>query len=205
MCINFETSFVSLVIGEFVGLFLILENKNNSNNYEKICIGLFVMFYSLIQFFELMLYKNKCNNSIVYKNLLILNLSFQGLLFFVLMSLIMKINKIFIILCCLTLFLIIYQLITNFTDENLISCNSNCLGLNWNFMSNNNISINLGIMYFIIFFWIFTENSSKFILNVGLILFGTLIFSFFIQNSFNNSPSIWCMSSAIASPLFLLL
>ncbi len=205
MCINFETSLVSLAIGEFVGLFLIFENKNTSDNYEKICIGLFVMFYSLVQFYELMIYKNNCNNSIIYKNLLILNLAFQGLVFFILMSFVIKVNKIFLILCCLTLFLIIYQILINTFDENKIECNNDGLGLKWNFMLDKNISINLGIMYFIMFFWIFTENSNKFIMNVGSILFGTLLLSYFVQKSSDNPPSIWCMSSAIASPLFLLL
>lgn len=206
MCINFETSLVSFLIGEFVGLYLVFNQDKNVDSYqEKICIGLFVMFYTLIQFFEMILYKNNCSNSLVYKDLLILNLGFQGLVFFILMSLIFKINKIFIILCCLISFLIIYQVIINFNDENIIECGTNGLGLKWNFIKNENISFNLGIMYFIIFFWIFTQNTNKFILNVGIILFGTLVFSYFIQNFSNNPPSIWCMSSAIAAPLILLL
>ena len=46
MCINAETSLLSLLIGQTAGLILL------SKNIERQMIGAFIMFYSLIQYFE---------------------------------------------------------------------------------------------------------------------------------------------------------
>ena len=51
MCINAETSLASFAIGEIAGL-LLLASKNN----DKKVIGLFIMFYSLVQLFEYNIY-----------------------------------------------------------------------------------------------------------------------------------------------------
>ena len=77
--------------------------------------------------------------------------------------------------------------------------------LKWNFLeSNSNISIGLSLMYFAMFLWIFTQSDSNYIKYVGFVLLGTFIFSYFVLSGKANSPSIWCLSSAIAAPLFLL-
>jgi hypothetical protein len=116
------------------------------------------------------------------------------------MSFLYKLNIIYLIICGLVSFIIILEIFTNPTD---ITLNENS-GLKWNFMTNKNISINLGIMYFTIFFWIFTQSISNFIKYIGVILLSTFIFSYYLQSIKINSPSIWCMSSAIVAPLFLL-
>ena len=54
MCIDSQTSLASFIIGEIAGLLLVLTGKK-----EKQVIGLFIMFYSLVQLFEYNIYKSK--------------------------------------------------------------------------------------------------------------------------------------------------
>lgn len=208
MCINYETSLASFLIGELSGLALILfncsETDTKSIDYEKIFIGLFVMFYTMIQFFELRIYQTN-NSDMIAKKLLLLNLGFQGLLFFVLMSLLYKINGIYIWICGLVSFIIVIETIFGFDSQDIELSESKCL--KWNFMKNDKISLSLGLMYLTMFFWIFVEPNSNFIKYIGFVLLFTLVLSYFIFNNIYtnvNSPSIWCLSSAIAAPLFIL-
>ena len=208
MCINYETSLASFLIGELSGLALILfncsETDTKSIDYEKIFIGLFVMFYTMIQFFELRIYQTN-NSDMISKKLLLLNLGFQGLLFFVLMSLLYKINGIYIWICGLVSFIIVIETIFGFDSQDIELSESKCL--KWNFMKNDKISLSLGLMYLTMFFWIFVEPNSNFIKYIGFVLLFTLVLSYFIFNNIYtnvNSPSIWCLSSAIAAPLFIL-
>ena len=208
MCINYETSLASFLIGELSGLALILfncsETDTKSIDYEKIFIGLFVMFYTMIQFFELRIYQTN-NSDMIAKKLLLLNLGFQGLLFFVLMSLLYKINGIYIWICGLVSFIIVIETIFGFDSQNIELTKFKCL--KWNFMKNDKISLSLGLMYLTMFFWIFVEPNSNFIKYIGFVLLFTLVLSYFIFNNIYtnvNSPSIWCLSSAIAAPLFIL-
>jgi hypothetical protein len=202
MCVNYQTSIAAFVIGEITGLILIFDQDKSSTNYDKIFIGLFVMFYSLIQFFELMLYLNKSNdNNQIYKKMLALNLGFQGLVFFLLASYIYKVNSIYLIICGMVSFLIMLSVFQN--DIGISFTESNCL--RWDFLSNlPNINISLSLMYFIIFLWVFTESNSEYIKYIGFVLLGTFIFSYYILSGKANSPGLWCLSSAIAAPLFLL-
>ncbi len=160
------------------------------------------MFYTLIQFFELTLYLSKDNsNNQTYKKMLALNLGFQGLFFFIVASFLFKINSIYLIICALISFIIMLSVFENNIDISFTE--SNCL--KWNFLdSKSNISVSLGLMYFMIFLWVFAESNSNYIKYVGLILLGTFIFSYFVLSGKANSPGLWCLSSAIAAPLFLL-
>lgn len=201
MCINAETSLGALLLGIFTGTILIIDQESNKLDYEKILIGIFVIFFSLIQLFEYKIYLNKHEQNIIYKNLLLLNLGFQGLVFFILMSFIYKINGIYLLICGLTSFIIIIEIIINQVEITLNE--TKCV--NWDFMSNNNhISKLLFIMYFVMFFWIFVEPNSNYLKYIGYIFLSTLIFSYFIQDYKINKPSIWCLTSAIAAPFFLL-
>lgn len=202
MCVNYQTSLAAFVIGEITGLILIFDQDKSSTNYDKILIGLFVMFYSLIQFLELMLYLNNSNeNNQIYKKMLVLNLGFQGLVFFLLASYIYKVNSIYLIICGLVSFLIILSVFEN--DIGISFTESNCL--KWDFLiDSSNIRISLGLMYFIIFLWIFVEANSDYIKYIGFVLLGTFIFSYYILSGKANSPGLWCLSSAIAAPIFLL-
>ncbi len=200
MCINYQTSLGALMIGEVTGLILILDQDQINTNYDKIFIGLFVMFYSLIQFFELMIYINPVTKNQIYKKMLVLNLGFQGLLFFLIASYIYKINSIYLVMCGLVSFIIMLNVFENNIDINFT--NTQCL--KWDFLSSSNINVSLGIMYFAMFLWIFTESNSYYIKYIGVILLSTFLFSYFLQYDKTNSPGIWCLSSAIAAPLFLL-
>jgi hypothetical protein len=48
-------------------------------------------------------------------------------------------------------------------------------------MEDKNINILLGLMYFIMFMWIFTNNDKK-IFKVGVLLLSTFIFSYYTKN-----------------------
>jgi len=207
MCINYETSLISLIIGEMSGLTLILLSYLDSNaeliEYEKLLIGLFVMFYTIVQFCELKIYQT-ANSDIFAQKLLILNLGFQGLVFFILMSFIYKIHGIYIMICGLVSFIIILEVLFEYNSLDIELTSNKCL--KWNFLANNKISFSLGVMFATIFFWIFFEPNSDFIKYIGFIVLFTFIFSYFILNNLVpnvNSPSIWCLSSAVAAPLFV--
>lgn len=202
MCVNYQTSLAAFVFGEITGLILIFDQDKLSTNYDKIFIGLFVMFYSLIQFFELMLYLNKSNdNNQIYKKMLALNLGFQGLVFFLLASYIYKVNSIYLIICGLVSFIVMLSVFEN--DIGISFTESNCL--KWDFLiDSSNIKISLGLMYFLIFLWMFVEVNSEYIKYIGFVLLGTFLFSYFVLSGKSNSPGLWCLSSAIAAPLFLL-
>lgn len=200
MCINYQTSLVAFLIGELSGILLVF--CNDSHSFESVLIGLFVMFYSLIQFFEMLIHKKKNSNSdSLYKKLLLINLGFQGLVFFILMRFSYSINPIYIIICIIISLYILYWSLTN--DVEIEFNTTKCL--EWKFMSEDNISNILGLMYLIMFFWIFTEVPNGFIKSSGYILLTTCIMSYFLTNTMINSPSIWCMSSAIIAPVLLLL
>lgn len=200
MCINYQTSLGALLFGEIAGLILIINQGQKFNDLEKIFVGLFVMFYSLIQLCELQIYLNIPEKNSIYNKLLVINLAFQGLLFFVLMSWIYKINGIYLMICGLVSLIILLDVITNSTQISFT--NSNCL--KWDFINRKNIYIPLGLMYCTMFFWIFVEPNSNFIKYIGLVLLITFIFSYFLIEGKFNSPGLWCLSSAIAAPLFLL-
>jgi hypothetical protein len=189
MCINAETSLLSFIIGELCGLTLLTKNK------EKQILGTFVMFYSLVQLFEYKIYKNENIN--LNSRLLLLNLGFQGLFLFLLLSKFCEVNKIYIIVCALIALYILYKATKkNFKNATIDNC------MEWNFMEND-VSFVLLIMYGILIFWMLTNNCNKYFNEAGYFFVGTLLISYTLTNK--NSPSFWCMSSAILAPIFLLL
>lgn len=106
----------------------------------------------------------------------------------------------------ISLVIVIYSLSSTFQKAEF---SNDCL--KWKFMSNSIVYIPLGIMYTIMFFWIFTDKETikpnidkSFIFDSSLVLFLTYLFS--EQMKFNcNMPSMWCLSSAISAPIFTLL
>ena len=194
MCINANTSIASFLIGEICGLILLTKSK------DKQILGLFVMFYTLVQLFEYNIYNG--NSAELNSRLLLLNLGFQGLVFFVLVNQICDVNKIYLIITGLiTLFILYKSLLSDFNSATLNTC------LKWNFIDKE-ISLLLTIMYGAIFYWLFSdkiciENYSKFFDIASYYFGGTAILSFILSQR-ENSPSFWCMSSAILAPLLLL-
>jgi hypothetical protein len=192
MCINAETSLLSFLIGEMSGLVLL------TKDVEHQMIGLFVMFYSLVQFFEFNIYNG--NKVEMNSRLLLLNLGFQGLVFFILINQICEINKFYIFISVIIVFLILMEAFSdNFNSVSIETC------AKWNFM-NNHLSSILTIMYGMMFYWFYISNSCNldFINKTGYFFSGTLVLSFIISQQPNN-PSFWCLSSALLAPLLLLL
>ena len=198
MCINLETSIFAFIIGGISGLILTTLSK------ERRLIGLFVMFYSLIQFLEANIYYLGSDPSSIYSRLILINLGLQGLVFFILMNQIFIINNFYLISCAIISIYTIYQaLSSNFKKVEISKC------LTWNFMNKNYYS--LFLMYAIMFIWLFSKKTPRFknisidfINNSRNIFVCTLIISYFLLN-YKNSPSIWCLSSAIVAPLFLII
>mgnify|MGYP006441284657 FL=1 len=173
MCINFETSLFSFLIGESAGLTLAM-----SNSIEKRLIGLFIMFYSLIQIFEANIYFK--SNQELNLRLLLINLGFQGLVFFILMSYIYEINSIYIVISILvSIIILIKGLSENFKEITINNC------LEWNFINENEIYYSLGLMYLIMFIFIFSNKELKndnlendnLVFKSGIILLITYLFS----------------------------
>ena len=76
MCINLKTSILAFGIGTGSGYLL------TTKSIEKKMMGIFIMFYSLIQLFEAGIYWSNGTNPLLYSQLIMINLGFQGLLFF---------------------------------------------------------------------------------------------------------------------------
>jgi len=218
MCINYQTSSIAFLIGEISGLILTLESD------DRKMVGLFVMFYSLIQFFEANIHYYGQDASSIYSRLLLMNLGFQGLVFFILMGKIIEVNNYYFLICgIISLFIVYRALSTDFKKADVANC------LKWNFMEHDTV-IALTIMYVIIFYWYSTSKVTKsnynsksnynfksnynsksnsnadinFINNTGIFFATTFALSYLIFNK-NSSPGIWCLLSAIIAPMFLIL
>ena len=198
MCINYKSSIISYLIGMISGLLLILDNP------EKKAIGFFILFYTQVQLLEAIMYFYRNNTPIIYSKLLLINLGLQGLIFFLSVNSVYKVNDIYFYL---SLFISFYLILETFNDKfKNITIDSK---LNWNFLNQNqNINILLVVMYLTIFYWFFTKKKSKINTNYlidkfGILLFITLIISYLQFDK--NCPSIWCMSSAFIAPILLVL
>jgi hypothetical protein len=191
MCINLQTSIVAFLVGEISGFFLI---KNNQKH-----IGIFIMFYTIIQLIEAFMYYYK-NNYKLYSKLLSIFLSLQGLVLMLVSE--QKYDSIWFIIFTIIAFTnIIYTTSKNFKAPNTNTCND-CL--NWDFIGMNNITSKLlFIMYIGIFLWFFTRDT-KINIYFGFLLFLTYIFSYYLKN-IKNSPSMWCMTSAFVGPIVVMI
>ena len=200
MCINFETSIGSFIIGLTSGIILSFKKDNGSKN-----MGKFIIFFLLIQLFEAIIYKQK-NKQKIYSKMILLNLGYQGFIFFHLMSKsynVKKIYKTISLLIAIIMTLYVLKLDDFVKIDKRLSCIDKDGCLTWNFMEDRNLRNLLGLMYFIMFMWIFTINDDK-LFKIGVLLLSTYIFSYYTKN-ISNSPSFWCMTSAIISPLFIMI
>ena len=193
MCINFETSISAFLIGTISGLLLALKEQK-----EKKVIGLFIMFFSIVQLCEAMIYKGYDINGF-FSELLYLDLGFQGFIFFLLLYYYsFSINNIYLLLTAfIAINFIIKLLYTNFHKSQINTC------LTWNFLDNYSSNL-LALMYILMFIFSFYKQTNNIFFNSGIILAFTYILSFKLQQ-YKNTPSIWCLTSALAAPLFLLL
>ena len=134
MCINLQTSLVAFIIGEVSGFLLTQKSEDRKP------LGYFVMFFSLVQLCEVFIYyydNNFSNNfSNIFKKLLLLNLGFQGLVFFILMNQIFIIPNIyFIISGFITIFIIYKALDDNYNKSSIVK--DKCL--RWKFLQDKSI------------------------------------------------------------------
>lgn len=142
MCINLETSILAFGIGELSGLIL------TSRSPERKAIGLFIMFYTLVQFFEANIYLHGTSSPEIYSKLLLINLGFQGLVFFYLMSQIIVINPVYLFICgVISFFILIEAIKSNFSKATVSGC------IKWNFLDSDYNVILLGVMYIIMFYF----------------------------------------------------
>ena len=193
MCINLETSIIAFCIGMISGIKL-----TNNANMETRLIGKFIMFYTMVQLFEAIIYyKNTKPTSM----LLLLNLGFQGLFFILLLNDMIPLNKIYIIITTMIALFICYK---TFHPEFKEATTTD--GMKWNF-NDTETSTALAIMYITMFLSVIENNMILDNLNkLGVLLFVTFVISYSINGIFCqvNKPSIWCLSSAIAAPIMML-
>jgi hypothetical protein len=196
MCIDSSTSLASFIIGEVAGLLLVL-----SGNKEKKAIGLFIMFYSLVQLFEYNIYNN--NNIILNSKLLSLNLALQGLVFFSLLKSVCNINNIYIYI---SLFVVICSIFVMLYTKNKNAYVDICI--KWDFLNEYNSKL-LTIMYLTMFHSFFFNDcirNNNFLNKIGYFFLITYILSEIINKFSKNNkvPSYWCLSSAVLAPSLLL-
>ena len=204
MCINLKTSIGAFLIGTISSLILI-----NSNNKENKFIGNFILFYTFIQLFEALIYNN---NLTIYSRLLLINLGLQGLVFMLLLNYyITPINKIYIYICAfISIFVTFKALQPDFKKATTEG------GMKWNFNIKPlfgtifDISYILTIMYVIMIIAVVNYNNKlNNIIKLSFLLLTAYVISIYVMQ-FNkelvcsrNKPSIWCLSSAIVSPIML--
>lgn len=188
MCINIETSITSFCIGEIAGFILAL----NKDKYKS-SVGIFIMFFSLVQLFEALIYKGYDKNGIISK-ILFINLSLQGVLFFYLFQRFDTKYKVFLYMSIfISIVAILRIFIYKFNKVSLENC------LTWNFMFNKINYWLLHIMYTLIFIYLFMSNNN-YLIKFGLLILTTYIFSRFWFN-IKFTASMWCLTSAIVSPI----
>jgi hypothetical protein len=73
-----KTSIGAYIIGTISGLIL-----NKSENKENKIIGKFIIFYTMVQLFEALIYND---NKEIYSKLLLINLGLQGFVFTLLLN-----------------------------------------------------------------------------------------------------------------------
>lgn len=200
MCFNYKASIISLSIGVISGLLLIRDKP------EKRAIGLFIIFYSLVQLLEAIMYYYGNDTPEIYSKLLLINLGAQGLIFFILLNYIYKIPNIYFYLA---LFISFYTILeTMQSDFKKITLTPT---IQWNFM-NLNVGVLLTIMYVIQFHWVYHDKEPRLInidnnliINFFKLLLATYVISWTLPKNTANRPSIWCISSAIIAPITLFL
>lgn len=201
MCFNLHSSITSFLIGTLSGLYLI---TNRDISSEKRAIGYFIVWISLIQIIEAGLYYFREKRYNILIRLLSICLGLQGFVIYwntkrLITREIGCILYFAIILIALAITFI--SLGKNFIVDKETKC-LNKICLDWTFIKDNPyIGKLLYIMYILIFYLLFTTDGFRV---YGIMLAFTYIISYIIK-PIKNSPSMWCISSAIISPLVIFL
>ena len=187
MCIDLKTSIMAFLIGEISGLILA------SYNDERRAVGLFIMFFSLVQLCEAVIYFIGNDDSTLVSRLLLINLGLQGLVFFFLANYFINVNPIyFIITGIISIYITFTAISKDFKSANVISC------MRWHFLNNETI-FSLLLMYIMVF--AFTLSSHNIIFTKTAIIF---LITLFLSGLFQEGPSYWCLLSALAAPLIII-
>jgi len=189
LCINFQTSVASFAIGATSGTLLSL-----NPDPQKHAVGLFILFFSFVQLFEALIYKGFDRKGLVSK-LLLLNLALQGVVFFFLVN---SFGLLFALCCAVALLVGSAVFFKNFKRAVLNPC------LNWAFVDWMSMLLLWG-MYISILFFLLTS-TALFYRKIGYILLFTLVVPYVVLPiQMYRSPSIWCLTSALVSPVTLFL
>jgi hypothetical protein len=184
MCFNFHASLAAFLIGETTGLLLAQSYDRTYRN-----IGLFVMFFTLVQLLEALVYKGGPLR--LLSLLLQTNLGAQGLVFF---ALVQPWSLSFWICLGISLFVTLDA----FRGKHFITMNGQ---LRWNMTPP--VEWALRLMFLLIFVFSLRTPAYKLASQVILgMLVVSYVFGFFYKR---NNPSLWCLASAIGSPVLLFL
>ena len=189
MCINFETSVASFAIGATSGTLLSL-----NPDPPKHAVGLFILFFSFVQLFEALIYKGFDRKGTMSK-LILLNLALQGVVFFFLVN---SFGLLFALCFAVALFVGSNAFSDNFQRAALNPC------LHWLFVDWPRV-VMLLIMYVSILIFLLTS-TALFYRKIGYMLLFTMVLSYVVLPIEQyRSPSFWCLTSAIVSPVTLFL
>ena len=194
MCINLETSIVSFLIGTLSGTYLIL--KDNIKPEKKV-IGYFMICISLVQLLEAGLYYFNQKEYNVLIRLLAICLGLQGFVIYYFSKKMLKIkisNILYYVVIFISIAITIIALNSNFAIDKKSKC------LNWSFIDKNKyIADLLFVMYLSIGLLLLKTRTFRI---YAIMLAITYIISYMIK-PLKNSPSAWCISSAVISPLMI--
>jgi hypothetical protein len=188
MCINLETSVASFLIGEIFGFKLFSSNKK-----ELKVLGIFVMWVSLVQLWEACLYYFDLDHQKFYYRLLLLSLGLQGFVMFQAHYKIMNQKHFLHILILIISVIITYKSLS----PNFKVNKSNCI--DWNFSNHDKLIGKLLFTMYICILLIMSTNKTYSIYRNYLLI--CYFFSYYIIPH-NNKPSLWCLTSALVTPIF---
>ena len=180
ICVNLETSIVSFLTGEYFGW-----NMYQSNIKEYQILGIFIMFFTLIQLIEACIYFFDPKWYKFLNKLLIISLGLQGLVLFYAHQKILYQQHFLIFL---TLIISIITTCNTINDKYIVK-ESKCL--DWNFFQNNKKISDL-IFWMYITVLILLSSNKKYIIYINYLLFIYFISKYINVNK--NTPSMWCLS-----------
>jgi hypothetical protein len=189
MCISLEVSVASFLIGTLSAAYLYRSDKPFAKAF-----AVFMLFYTMIQLFEALLYWQ--GPSTTWSTLLLVNLALQGVVFFGAMKYFDE-KKLpdrdhgFIVSCLLATMI----LFVTSSDEVQATVGS---GICWKFLDNEAVKRLLSLMYVVIFLSLFRASDE--VADKIAVLY---IFTYILSRSLNleKSPSYWCWLSALAAPV----
>lgn len=196
MCVNLPTSIISFLIGTISGVYLVLNEKVS---VEKKVIGFFIICISLVQLIEACLYYFDESYYNILIRLLSICLGLQGFVIYFASKLMLNVpisNVLYYTIILISISITFLSLNAKFVIDKKTKC------LNWTFLDKNKyIGDLLYIMYALIFYLLIKIEKFRI---YGYMLAITYFISYMLK-PLKNSPSAWCISSALISPLVILL